>query len=186
MSRSFYVWASFHYWEISSVTVAMSLCLTPSSLCAVAAMISPTPLTPELSFTDNIANASFLLLSLSSLKTNSLSQEAIFIKCRLGLYVREKEATYLFAVLYVCVYTCLNKRCSVTLLQTNSPHVPVGNLTESHWVTQKKTQKKRDTTWEEGDQQKWEGGTRNWVTYEWDILCACIKMSGQKALIMHN
>lgn len=89
-----------------SITAAMSLCLTPSSLRAVAAMISPTPPTPYLSFTDNIANASLVFLSLSSLKTNSLSQEAIFIKCHLGLYVREKEAAYLFAMLFpMCVHT---------------------------------------------------------------------------------
>lgn len=61
------------------------------------------------SFICDILNASFVSVSLSSLKTNSLSQVAIFVKCYLSLSLRSKKATYL-SVVQDCPPPCLNKR----------------------------------------------------------------------------
>lgn len=137
MSRSFYVWASFHFWEISP---SQPLCLC-AWLHLPYVLRQPWFLQLHLSFTDNIANASLVFLSLSSSKTNSLSQEAIFIKCHLGLYVREKEAAYLFAMLFpMCVHTHVWMKDVPSHSCRHTPtHVPVDHLTETHWVTQNDT-----------------------------------------------
>lgn len=86
----------------------MSLCLSPFALCSPMEVISLTPLSLYPSFPGNIVNTSLVFLSLSSSKTNSLSQEAIFVKMSLG-FISERKGSNIsmcFAVLE-CVCVCV-------------------------------------------------------------------------------